>query len=119
MLPMSVPAHSSLMAPAAARLRARLQGVAITAPRIRYVSGVDAAEHGDPEIIRDRLARQPAQPVRWTGVIRALLAAGATRFIECGPGRVLTPMTKRVEKRADIVYLPVDDPTTLAAALAS
>jgi [acyl-carrier-protein] S-malonyltransferase len=119
MLPMSVPAHSSLMLPAAAHLRERLQGVAIATPQIRYVSGVDAAEHTDPEIIRDRLARQPAQPVRWTGVIRALLAAGATRFMECGPGRVLTPMSKRVEKRADVAYLSIDDPATLAAALAS
>ena len=81
--------------------------------------GVDAAEHADPETIRDCLARQPAQPVRWSGVIRALLAAGASRFIECGPGRVLTPMTKRVEKRADVAYLTIDDPATLAAALAS
>jgi [acyl-carrier-protein] S-malonyltransferase len=118
MLPMSVPAHSSLMAPAAQRLRERLASIAIATPRIRYVSGVDACEHSDPESIRDRLARQPAQPVRWTDVVRALLAAGVTRFIECGPGRVLTPMVKRVEKRADVSYVTVDDPTTLDAGLA-
>lgn len=119
MLPMSVPAHSSLMAPAAARLRERLQGIAIAPPRIRYVSGVDAAEHADPEAIRDRLARQPAQPVLWTGVIRALLAAGVSRVIECGPGRVLAPMSKRVDKRPDVAFLTIDDPASLAAALAS
>lgn len=119
MLPMSVPAHSSLMAPAAQRLRERLAGVAIQAPRLRYVSGVDAQEHRDPDAIRERLARQPAQPVRWTGVVRTLLAAGVTRIIECGPGRVLAPMSKRVEKRPDVLFQSVDDNASLAAALAS
>ncbi len=118
MLPMSVPAHSSLMLPAAARLREKLQGIAIAAPRIRYISGVDAQEHSDPDSIRERLARQPAQPVHWTGVVRALLAAGVTRCIECGPGRVLTPMNKRVEKRSDVTYISIDDPTTMTNALA-
>jgi [acyl-carrier-protein] S-malonyltransferase len=116
---MSVPAHSSLMQPAAERLRERLRSVAILNPQIRYFSGVDAQEHADPESIRACLARQPAQPVRWTGVIRALLAAGATRLLECGPGRVLTPMNKRVDKRPDVAFAWVDDPATLAAALAT
>ena len=117
MLPMSVPAHSSLMQPAAQRLRERLQSVVIAAPQFRYVSGVDALEHSDPGTIRDCLARQPAQPVRWTGVVRTLLAGGTTRLLECGPGRVLTPMNKRVDKRPDVTFTWVDDPATLAAAL--
>jgi [acyl-carrier-protein] S-malonyltransferase len=119
MLPMSVPAHSSLMQPAAERMHERLQGTVIAAPKMRYFSGVDGQEHPDPESIRACLARQPAQPVLWTTVVRALLAAGVTRFLECGPGRVLTPMIRRVEKRADVAYLTIDDPATLAAALAS
>ena len=107
------------MQPAAERMHERLQGTLIAAPKMRYFSGVDGQEHLDPESIRACLARQPARPVHWTSVVRALLAAGVTRFIECGPGRVLTPMTRRVEKRADVAYLTIDDPATLAAALAS
>jgi [acyl-carrier-protein] S-malonyltransferase len=118
MLPMSVPAHSSLMQPAALQLRERLATVAMAKPKLRYVSGVDAAEHADPETIRERLARQPAQPVLWTAAVKALLAAGVTRIIECGPGRVLTPMNKRVDKRPDVRCIAVDDPASLDAALA-
>lgn len=117
MLPMSVPAHSSLMQPAALRLRERLAQVPIAAPRIRYVSGVDAAEHSDPDTIRERLARQPAQPVLWTSAIKTLFAAGVTRVIECGPGRVLTPMNKRADKRPDVSCVAVDDPASMAAAM--
>ncbi|MDW8259057.1 MAG: ACP S-malonyltransferase [Gammaproteobacteria bacterium] len=117
-LPMSVPAHSSLMQPAAQRLLERLRGTPIERPKIRYFSAVDAAEHSEPDDIRAILGRQPACAVRWTETVRALLAAGVTRMIECGPGRVLTPMNKRADKRGDVQFLSVDDPASLDAALA-
>jgi [acyl-carrier-protein] S-malonyltransferase len=119
MLPMSVPAHCSLMQPAAVRLREKLAGVTLRVPQIRYVSGVDATEHCEPDAIRERLARQPAQAVLWTGAIKALIAAGATRFLECGPGRVLTPMIRRIDKRPELSCAALDDAAALDAALAA
>jgi [acyl-carrier-protein] S-malonyltransferase len=117
MLPVSVPSHSSLMRSAAERLRERLQGTAIRAPSIRYLSAVDAREHSMPADIAANLVRQLASPVRWTTTVLALTAAGATTLIECGPGKVLTPMNRRIDKRPEITCLALEDAATLQAAL--
>lgn len=117
LLPVSVPSHSSLMLPAAHRLEEQLAGVQIKCPRIAYLSAVDAARHQDPEDIRQLLARQLALPVRWTDTVRALSAAGVSHILECGPGKVLTGLNRRIEKRAGLEFLALEDPATLAAAL--
>jgi [acyl-carrier-protein] S-malonyltransferase len=117
LLSVSVPSHSSLMAPAAHRFQERLAGVRIESPRIEYVSAVDAAAHKDPEDIRNLLGRQLASPVRWTDTVRALGAGGTTHVIECGPGKVLTALNRRIEKRPGLEYMAIEDPATLAAAL--
>jgi [acyl-carrier-protein] S-malonyltransferase len=117
LLSVSVPSHSSLMASAAQRFQERLAGIHIEAPRIEYVSAVDASPHGDPEDIRKLLVRQLSSPVRWTDTVRALSAAGTTHIIECGPGKVLTALNRRIEKRPGLDFMALEDPATLAAAL--
>ncbi len=118
-LSVSVPSHCSLMGPAAERLAARLQDVKFATPAIRYVSAVDAAVHTQPDDIRELLVRQLASPVRWQDTVRALAANGHAQLIECGPGKVLTGLNRRIEKRADLACLALEDRTTLAAALAA
>jgi [acyl-carrier-protein] S-malonyltransferase len=117
MLPVSVPSHSSLMRGAADKLRERLRHVLIRAPAIRYLSAVDAAEHSEPADIAANLVRQLASPVRWTHTVLALTAAGVTTLIECGPGKVLTPLNKRIDRRPELTCLPLEDTATLQAAL--
>jgi [acyl-carrier-protein] S-malonyltransferase len=117
-LPVSVPSHSSLMAGAADELAARLAEVEIRMPNVADVYTVDVKRHETPDGIRSALRQQLFKPVRWADTVRAMLAAGATTLIECGPGKVLTSLNKRVERRADLKLLAIDDPDTLAAALA-
>ncbi len=117
LLPVSVPSHSSLMSSAAQRLQERLAGTHIAKPRIRYVSAVDASPHDDPSDIRGLLGRQLSSPVRWTDTVRALSASGVSRIIECGPGKVLTGLNRRIEKRPGLEYLSLDDPASLGAAV--
>jgi [acyl-carrier-protein] S-malonyltransferase len=119
MLPVSVPSHSSLMRAAAERLRGRLAAVSLRAPRIRYVSAVDAAAHAEPREIQELLVRQLSSPVRWSATLRALGNAGVSAIIECGPGRVLTGLNRRIERRAGLEFLALEDPATLDAALAA
>lgn len=119
LLAVSVPSHSSLMLPAARRLEERLASVSVKAPRIGYLSAVDATRHEDPEDIRRLLVRQLASPVRWTDTVRALAAAGAAQIIECGPGKVLTGLNRRIEKRPGLDFLTLEDSATLTAALAA
>ena len=119
LLALSVPSHSSLMRGAAGRFEERLAGVPINAPRIGYVSAVDATAHGDPEDIRRLLVRQLSSPVRWTDTVRALSAAGMSHILECGPGKVLTGLNRRIEKRIGLDFMAIEDPATLAAALAA
>jgi len=116
-LPVSVPSHSSLMRGAGERLRARLQGMAVQAPRIRYVSAVDATAHEQPADIRDILVRQLSSPVRWTDTVRALSSGGLGQLIECAPGKVLTGLNRRIERRADLTFLALEDPASIDAAL--
>jgi [acyl-carrier-protein] S-malonyltransferase len=117
LLSMSVPAHSSLMQPAAARFAEQLDAAPIADPRIEFWSPVDGARHVDAAAVRALLKRQLASPVRWSGLVRALLAVGATQFVECGPGKVLTGLNRRIEKRPDIQCLALQDPDSLRAAL--
>ena len=116
LLPISVPAHSSLMRAAAHRLEQRLAQIEVHRPSCRYISAVDAAEHSDPQDIRATLVRQLASPVRWPQTVRALLQS-ATTLIESGPGKVLTSLNRRIERGASCFAL--DDPDSLAAALAA
>jgi [acyl-carrier-protein] S-malonyltransferase len=114
LLPVSVPAHSSLLADAAQRLRVRLDVVEIRPPRFRYLSALDCAEHAEPADIRATLVKQLASPVRWTSAVRTLLAS-APVLIECGPGKVLTGLNRRIERSASCYAL--EDPDSVAAAI--
>ena len=114
-LPVSVPAHSSLMKSAAESLAAALADVEIAAPRTTVVHNVDADSHADASAIRDALRRQLYNPVRWTDSVRTMASMGADRFIELGPGRVLAGMVKRIDR--SLLGLPVDDPAALDKAL--
>jgi [acyl-carrier-protein] S-malonyltransferase len=111
LLPVSAPFHSSLMKPAAEALRERLAGVTIHVPGIPVVNNVDVAVVADPQAIRDALYRQAWQPVRWVEVTRALRARGLNHVFECGPGKVLAGLVKRID--ADIVTTTVLDPASL------
>ncbi len=97
-LPVSAPFHSSLMKPAGEKLRGYLAKVAIAAPKLRLVNNVDVKVETTPEAIRDALVRQASSPVRWVETIRAMRAQGVTHVIECGPGRALAGMVKRIDK---------------------
>ncbi len=116
-LPVSVPSHSSLMRGAAEQLRAELQKIEVRTPRLRYLSAVDAAEHSVTDDIRATLVKQLASPVRWTSTVSALVNAGVTTLIECGPGKVLTGLNRRIDKRPDSVCLALENTTSLQAAL--
>lgn len=118
-LPLSVPSHCRLMAPAAQRLASRLAGVRLSGPVIRFVSAVDAAAHSDPDDIRQLLVRQLASPVRWQDTVRALAANGHAQIIECGPGKVLSGLNRRIEKRPDLACPTLEDRAALDAALAA
>ncbi len=111
-LPVSAPFHSSLMKPAADRLREKLATTAIAAPAIPVVNNIDVAIESDADRIRDALVRQAFGPVRWVECVRAIQARGIDTLVECGPGKVLAGMTKRID--AGLTGLAVFDPATLA-----
>jgi [acyl-carrier-protein] S-malonyltransferase len=96
LLPVSAPFHSSLLKPAADKLAARLAEVTFMPPTIPVIHNVDVAQHATPDDIRAALAQQAASPVRWTATILAMATMGVTRVVECGPGRVLAGMTRRI-----------------------
>ena len=98
LLPVSAPFHCALMKPAAERLRERLATVRISRPEIDVLNNVDVAVQDDPEKIRDALVRQAFSPVRWIESVTAMAGRGMIRVIECGPGRVLAAMTRRISK---------------------
>ena len=100
-LSVSVPSHTPLMRVAANRLAEAMNAYAWHAPQIAVVQNVDAKIHNDIAAIRDALVRQLYLPVRWTGCVQALATAGATRIAECGPGKVLTGLIKRIDKVID------------------
>lgn len=115
MLPVSAPFHSSLLKPAADRLAEYMKGVAFSAPRIPVVNNVDVAIAGDPDHIKDALARQACNPVRWVEVVRHMAAAGVTHIAECGPGKVLAGLTRRID--GSLQGLAITDPQSLAQAI--
>jgi len=111
-LPVSAPFHSSLMKPAADALRAKLAEVDFAAPQIPVVNNIDVAVETDPARIRDALVRQAAGPVRWVETVQALQARGVAAVIECGPGKVLAGMAKRIAP--DLASGAIYDPASLA-----
>jgi [acyl-carrier-protein] S-malonyltransferase len=115
LLPVSAPFHSSLLKPAAQRLEARMREVAFSAPLIGVVNNVDVAMTGDPAAIRDALARQACSPVRWVETIRAFAAQGVTHVVECGPGKVLAGLTRRID--GNLQSHTVTDAASLALTL--
>jgi len=114
-LPVSAPFHSSLLQPAAERLASYLSSISIQVPQIPVINNVDVTKVTDPAAIRDALSRQACQPVRWVEIVHAIARDGATRLIECGPGRVLAGLTKRIEPALE--SLAVTDAVSLAHAL--
>jgi len=111
-LPVSAPFHSSLMKPAADRLRERLAATHFSAPAIPVINNIDVTVQSDAAAIRDALYRQAFGPVRWVETIQAIRARGVTHIIECGPGKVLAGMVKRVD--AEAISAPLLDPVSLA-----
>ncbi len=110
-LPVSAPFHSSLMKPAADKLREKLAGTTLAAPQIPVINNIDVAVETDPERIRDALYRQAFGPVRWVECVQAIKARGIGRIVECGPGKVLAGMTRRID--ADLTGAALYDPATL------
>lgn len=115
LLPVSAPFHSSLLKPASDVLRTALDGVTINVPSIPVINNVDVAQLSDPAAIRDALVRQAWHPVRWVETIQAMKAQGVTHIVECGPGKVLNGLSRRIDK--DIVGLAIVDPASMQAAL--
>ena len=111
-LPVSAPFHCSLMKPAAERLRARLAEIHIATPAIPVINNIDVAVQTDADAIRDALYRQAFGPVRWVELVQALKARGLTHVIECGPGKVLAGMVKRID--AELASATLFDPASLA-----
>jgi [acyl-carrier-protein] S-malonyltransferase len=100
-LPVSAPFHSSLLAPAAARLREHLAAVSVKAPRIPVINNVDVAVYDEPDRIKDALVRQANHPVRWVECVRAMAGRGVTQIAECGPGKVLAPLVRKIVDSAE------------------
>ena len=116
MLPVSAPFHSSLLKPAGERLAEKLAGVDIASPSIPVVHNVDVAVHDTPNAIRAALARQAASPVRWTETVQWFAVHGVTRIVECGPGKVLAGLTRRIADQ--LTAFALTDGATLAEARA-
>ncbi|MGZ8192183.1 MAG: ACP S-malonyltransferase [Methylobacter sp.] len=110
-LPVSVPSHCALMAPAAEKLYEYLQNTAIDMPEMTLIHNVDVASHNAPEVIRNVLKEQLYQPVRWSDSIRFMHDQGVTCFVECGPGKVLIGLNKRIAK--DAAHFAIYNPETL------
>lgn len=110
-LPVSAPFHSSLMKPAAEKLRAALAATPLAAPQIPVLNNIDVAVQQDADAIRDALYRQAFGPVRWVECVQALKARGITHLVECGPGKVLMGLTKRID--AELTGAALYDPATL------
>lgn len=95
-LPVSAPFHSSLLKPASDRLREYMQDLSFAAPQIALINNVDVAIVSDPEAIKNALVRQAASPVRWVETVQKIAAEGVAHVVECGPGKVLAGLTKRI-----------------------
>ncbi len=119
LLPVSVPVHSSLMVAPAARLAERLRQVPFGMPDVAAVYTVDVRTHASPDGIRSALEAQLYKPVRWAETVLAMVASGCTTFVECGPGKVLTSLNRRIDRRPGLRMLALEDPASVAAALAT
>ena len=119
LLPVSVPSHSRLMLGAAGQLAERLASVDVRMPDVAAVYTVDVRTHASPDGIRQALKEQLFKPVRWSDTVRAMLATGVTTLVECGPGKVLTSLNRRIERRPELAMLAVEDPQGLTAALSA
>lgn len=117
LLPMSVPAHSSLMQPAAEHFARTIAGATLAAPRIAYFSPVDCQQHHTPEAIRTLLSRQLICAVRWSDLIRTLTQGEGAILVECGPGKVLTGLNRRIDKRPEVQCVALQDGDAVLAAL--
>lgn len=111
-LPVSAPFHSSLMKPAADQLRDQLAATVLAPAQVPVVNNIDVSVETDADRIRDALYRQAFGPVRWVECVQAIKARGVTTIVECGPGKVLAGMVKRID--AELNGLPLFDPATLA-----
>ncbi len=116
-LPVSVPSHTALMQPAADRLAARLRDVQFAPPQVKDIYTVEVRKHGDADSIRAALVEQLVKPVRWTQTVQTLLASGVRVIVECGPGRVLTGLNRRIDKNKDLAFLAIEDAESLQQAL--
>ncbi|MEP6942458.1 MAG: ACP S-malonyltransferase [Betaproteobacteria bacterium] len=117
MLPVSAPFHSSLLKPAADRLREYLARVAVRMPTLPVLHNVDVKSAGDADGVRNALALQAASPVRWVQTVEAFVAAGITHIVECGPGQVLTGLCRRIAPH--LTVFPTHDANALDEALSS
>jgi [acyl-carrier-protein] S-malonyltransferase len=117
LLPVSAPFHSSLLKPAADVLGAALREEPMAAPKMQVINNVDVSAPSDPASIRDALVRQAWNAVRWVETIQAMQEQGVTHIIECGPGKVLSGLIKRID--SSLIALSITDPATLEAALAA
>ena len=116
MLPMSAPSHCSLMRPAAERLRARLAEIEVKKPAVPVIHNRSVEAYDDPARIRQALVEQLDHPVRWIEIVKFLAAHGADRIVECGPGKVLTGLGKRIAPK--VAGVALQDTAALEAALA-
>lgn len=116
-LPVSVPSHCALMRPAAEKLAETLAGMDFNAPAVPVINNVDVRAETDPAAIKDALVRQLYSPVRWTETVEAMAGQGVTLALEVGPGKVLTGLAKRIDKRVE--GLAVNDDAGLEQALAA
>ena len=111
-LPVSAPFHSSLMKPAAEKLKEKLAATTFAAPQIPVVNNIDVTVETDTDRIRDALYRQAFGPVRWVECVQAIKARGISTVVECGPGKVLAGMVKRID--AEMTGWPLFDPASMA-----
>ena len=118
LLPVSVPSHSALMKPAAVEMRERLRALAISSPVMR-VQSFDAGTYSDADSIRDGLYRQLFNPVRWSAIVASMIGEGATHLFECGPGKVLMGLARRIPGGRELVLQAIESPETLDSALAA
>jgi [acyl-carrier-protein] S-malonyltransferase len=105
MLPVSVPSHSSLMIGAGEALREALAAADFTAPKLSVIAATDSRPYGDGDDIRERLARQVFGPVQWVNTVNAIIENGATQIIECGPGKVLAGLCRRINKDVSTTFI--------------
>jgi [acyl-carrier-protein] S-malonyltransferase len=116
LLPVSAPFHCAMMEPAAQRLRSHLADLSLGAPQIPVINNIDVAQETDPARIRDALFRQAFGPVRWVETIQRMQQLGVSHVVECGPGKVLSGMVKRISP--DLQSHALYDPVTLTETFA-